>query len=124
VPVATGAQTRFLTVLAMPRALGAGNLTLASADIMIVVTEAERCAAASEHQLSQLFGLTAAEARLAHGLARGLSLEEHAIASGVTVTTARNQLRAVLGKTGYRRQQDLVRALAALPAIGGARVRE
>lgn len=108
----------------MPRALGAGNLTLASADIMIVVTEAERCAVASEHQLSQLFGLTAAEARLAHGLAKGLSVEEYANACGVSVTTARNQLRAVPGKTGYRRQQDLVRALAVIPAIGGTSVRE
>jgi DNA-binding CsgD family transcriptional regulator len=125
VPVGAGAQAHFLTVLALPRALGGGNgLTFASADIMIVVTEAERSAAASERQLSQLFGLTAAEARLAHGLAKGLSIEEYAKACGVTVTTARNQLRAVLGKTGYRRQQDLVRALAGLPAIAGTRVRE
>ncbi|CAG9245356.1 putative HTH luxR-type domain-containing protein [Paraburkholderia unamae] len=120
-----GAQQRYLTVLALPRALGTGSgLTLASADIMIVVTEAERSAAASERQLSQLFGLTAAEARLAHGLAKGLSIEEYANACGVTITTARNQLRAVLAKTGYRRQQDLVRALAVLPAIAGPRVGE
>ncbi|NIF51064.1 hypothetical protein [Burkholderia sp. Ax-1724] len=125
VPVGVGAQTRYLTVLALPRALGAGRgLTLASADLMIVVTEAERSAAASERQLSQLFGLTAAEARLAHGLAKGLSLDEYANACGVTITTARNQLRAVLGKAGYRRQQDLVRALAGLPAIAGMQVRE
>jgi DNA-binding CsgD family transcriptional regulator/PAS domain-containing protein len=125
VPVSAGAQPRYLTVLALPRALGTGSgLTLASADIMIVVTEAERSAAASERQLSQLFGLTGAEARLAHGLAKGLSIEEYANAFGVTVTTARNQLRAVLSKTGYRRQQDLVRALSALPAIGGTSVRE
>lgn len=124
VPADTGAQPRYLTVLALPRALGTGSgLALASADIMIVVTEAERSAAASERQLSQLFGLTAAEARLAHGLAKGLSIDEYANACGVTVTTARNQLRAVLGKTGYRRQQDLVRALAVLPAITGMHVR-
>lgn len=125
VPVGAGAQTRYLTVLALPRALGTGRgLTLASADIMIVVTEAERSAAASERQLSQLFALTAAEARLAHGLAKGLSLDEYANACGVTITTARNQLRAVLGKTGYRRQQDLVRALALLPAIAATEARE
>lgn len=125
VPVGAGAQTRYLTVLALPRAPGAGRgPTFASADIMIVVTGAERGAAASERQLSQLFGLTAAEARLAHGLAKGLSLEEYATASGVTVTTARNQLRAVLGKTGFRRQQDLVRTLAVLPAIAEVHARE
>ncbi len=116
------AQTRYLTVLAVPRALSAGRgLDLASADIMIVVTETGRNTVASERQLSQLFGLTAAEARLAHGLAKGLSLEEHALAHDVTLNTARNQLRAVLAKTGYRRQQDLVRALAVLPAVGQGR---
>lgn len=124
VPVGAGVQTHYLTVLTLPRALGGRGLALASADIMILVTEAERSAAVSERQLSQLFGLTAAEARLAHGLARGLSLEEYANAGNVTVTTVRNQLRAVLGKTGYRRQQDLVRALAVLPAIARMQARE
>jgi DNA-binding CsgD family transcriptional regulator/PAS domain-containing protein len=85
------------------------------ADLMIIVAPHDRRGAASPHQLAQMFGLSPAESRLAHNLAKGLSVEEHAAVAGVSVTTARNQLRIVLGKTGYRRQQDLVRALSSLP---------
>ncbi len=65
--------------------------------------------------LMQLFGLSPMEARLAKGLAEGQSVEEYADAFHVSVATARTQLRAVLTKTGYRRQLDLVRKLASMP---------
>ncbi len=117
-------ETWHLTVLAMPEparaSLGtAANtiLTPLRADLMISVRRAERSDAACEAQLAQLFGLTPAEARLANALARGLSLDESAAAAAITVTTARNQLRAVLAKSGHRRQQDFVRAASALPAF-------
>ncbi|WP_156992462.1 helix-turn-helix transcriptional regulator [Paraburkholderia oxyphila] len=86
------------------------------ADLMILISRQNHEDAISAAQLAQLYALSPAEARLAHHLAKGLSIEEHAITADVSITTARNQLRAVLGKTGYRRQQDLVRALSRLPA--------
>lgn len=85
------------------------------ADLMILISRQDHEDAISAAQLAQLFALSPAEARLAHHLAKGLTVEEHALAVAVSITTARNQLRAVLGKTGYRRQQDLVRALSRLP---------
>ncbi|GAB7538107.1 LuxR C-terminal-related transcriptional regulator [Burkholderia sp. 3C] len=125
--VRTGRDVWHLSVLPMPHA-GRTPHPLAArpllaplrADLMITVRHAEREAAASEGQLAQLFGLTPAEARLAHALARGLSLDEFAASAAITVTTARNQLRAVLSKSGHRRQQDFVRAVSSLPAFGDA----
>jgi len=64
--------------------------------------------------LMQLFGLTGAEARLAKELVQGLSVEAYAHKFSVSVATVRTQLRQILAKTGYARQQDLLRNLAAL----------
>lgn len=65
--------------------------------------------------LRHLFGLTGAEADLAGALAQGTPVSEHALARGISEATARTQLKAVLQKTGTRRQQDLARLLAILP---------
>jgi len=75
----------------------------------------------SPSTLMQLFGLTAAEARLAHALAGGASLDDCAQRFSVSINTVRTQLRGVLGKTACKRQADLVRLLVSLP--GGSRPR-
>lgn len=76
-------------------------------------------------QLTRLFELTPAEARLARSLAAGCTLAEAACDAGVKVSTVRSQLLAVLAKTGAKRQQELVALLARiLPASAqGARAR-
>ena len=65
--------------------------------------------------LRALHGLTLAEAQLALALASGDSLRTVADRRGVSINTVRNQLSAVFDKTGCRRQQDLIRLLAATP---------
>ncbi len=65
--------------------------------------------------LTQLYGLTAAEARLAVGLARGAELSELSSTWRVSRETLRSQLKAVFAKTGVRRQSELVRLLAGAP---------
>lgn len=65
--------------------------------------------------LSQLYGLTPAEARLAVGLGRGSELGELSEAWQVSRETLRTQLKAVFAKTGVRRQSELVRLLAGTP---------
>lgn len=75
-------------------------------------------AAANPARFSQMFGLTPAEARLACGLLEGHTLVEYAHATGVNIETARTQLRAVLTKTGTRRQAEMMRLLGKLPDIG------
>ncbi len=67
--------------------------------------------------LMELYGLTAAEARLTKELVQGRTVDEYAHTFSVSVATVRTQLRHVLAKTGYERQQDLVRHLAALQVL-------
>ena len=61
--------------------------------------------------IAACLGLTPAEARLASHLAGGTSLEEASESLGVSIHTARTQLKAVFAKTGTRRQGELVALL-------------
>jgi DNA-binding CsgD family transcriptional regulator len=47
-------------------------------------------------------------------LAGGMELEAIAASLHISPTTARNQLKSVFGKTGTRRQPELVALLAAI----------
>ena len=69
--------------------------------------------------LVSLFGLTAAEARLASLVAGGAALDEVAVRLGVARETARNQLKAVFAKTETHRQGELVALLSQLTAVSG-----
>jgi len=86
------------------------------AELIVLVSPQHRRSAISATSLRLLFKLTPAEARLAHDLAKGASVEEYAESAAISVATARTQLRAVLAKTGEKRLQDLVRMLATLPS--------
>jgi DNA-binding CsgD family transcriptional regulator len=72
--------------------------------------------------LRSLYELTGAEAELTWLLADGLSLEQAAEQRGVTLNTARSQLKRVFAKTGAKRQAELVRiVLGGVGAIRGPR---
>jgi len=60
-----------------------------------------------------LFDLTPAEARIAVGVAEGLTLDRIAKRHGVAVTTVRSQLKSVFAKTGLQRQSQLTALIAA-----------
>ncbi len=91
---------------------------LAQADhVLVMFASPGQQRQASPRQLMQWFNLTPAEARLAHALLRGATLEQVQQDQGVKLTTLRTQLRSVLRKTGTERQQDLIRLLAQLPAV-------
>jgi hypothetical protein len=47
----------------------------------------------------------------------GLRLKEYAAHTGLSVDTIKTHLQHVFEKTGYRRQADLVRALASDPIV-------
>jgi DNA-binding CsgD family transcriptional regulator len=72
--------------------------------------------------IGRVFALSPAESRVAAALCSGLTINEYASASGVTIGTARFQLKQVLAKTQVNRQADLVRQICssviaqALPA--------
>lgn len=67
--------------------------------------------------LMQLYGFTAAEARLAKELVQGTTVEAYAQIFHISVATVRTQLRHVLAKSGYARQQDLIGHLATLQVL-------
>lgn len=68
--------------------------------------------------LHELYELTAAEARLAVKLAGGSRLSDAAAELGVSIHTARSQLRQVFTKTSTSRQTELLRVLLALSPPG------
>ena len=60
-------------------------------------------------RLRTIFGLTAAEARLAAALVTGLSVADYVEETGITENTVRWTLKQIQAKTDCRRQADLVR---------------
>jgi DNA-binding CsgD family transcriptional regulator len=79
---------------------------------LLVVTPLASPRAPSSELLNGLFDLSPAEARTAQGLVEGKTVEEVAIANGLSRETIRTQLKSVLSKTGMRRQSELVGLLA------------
>jgi DNA-binding CsgD family transcriptional regulator len=75
---------------------------------LVLVRDPNRTPGPDIHILRSLFGLTAAEARLLAALASGKALDNIAAERGVSYATLRAQLRAVMAKTGTRRQGELV----------------
>ncbi len=93
---------------------------------VVLVTDPDRPLDATA-VLERLYGLTAAEARLACLVASGRTLEDAADALGITQNTARWTLKNVFSKTDTTRQAALVRLLLTgpagiLPAAENARV--
>lgn len=62
--------------------------------------------------LEKIFGLTAAEGRLAAELSRGVPLATIAQSRHVSIATLRTQLASIFAKTGTARQPELVALLA------------
>lgn len=81
-------------------------------DVMIVARAVEP-ASGGLIAARQMFDLTEAEAKLALGLASGLSLAEVAQGQGIRMTTARTHLARVFSKTGTRQQSQVAALLRA-----------
>ena len=103
--VACGAGSGMLH-LALRSHLEAGDEAPA---VMVAITNARSLIDVPADAWSRLLGVTPAEASLVAALAQGKTLEEHAALRGISIGTARNQLKQALAKTGSSRQADLVR---------------
>jgi DNA-binding CsgD family transcriptional regulator len=97
------------------------KLRLEGAAALVLVRDPDTAPPAPPRDLlRRMCGLTAAEAEIAGLLGEGLSLREVSERRRVTFETARCQLRAVLEKTGCRRQAELLMLLGSLSAgLGG-----
>jgi DNA-binding CsgD family transcriptional regulator/PAS domain-containing protein len=103
-------QSRPLTLIVA--SLGALSGRIAPrASIVLFIYDPEQRVQLPLDLLKDGYHLTVAEARLALILAEGHSLKDAAEMNGVTFNTARAQLRSVFGKTGVRRQAELIRLL-------------
>jgi len=91
---------------APPSARGEG---VSSPSIAVFISDPEQQDSASQQSLSELFGLTPAEANLALLLARGLNLAEASQTQNISQHTARAQLKSIFAKAGVSRQAELVR---------------
>ena len=81
------------------------------------ITDPEMAAGRSQGVIRELFGLSAAEARVAERLMLGESPEQVAASLDVKTSTARWHLAALYRKTGTSRQAQLVRLLMSVPRI-------
>ena len=78
---------------------------------IVFITDPERPVKTSSALMTLLFGFTEAECRLAGILITGCSLKDAAEQRQVTYETVRSQLKSIFGKTGVRRQTELIELL-------------
>jgi DNA-binding CsgD family transcriptional regulator len=84
------------------------------ASLLFVAFDPERCQPPPLDMLTDLFGLTPAEASVAIGIVAGRHLAEIAADRGVKIGTVRNYSKIVFGKTGTRGQAELAALLTRL----------
>ncbi len=85
---------------------------------MLMLPPVTRPEAPPVELIRSLFDLTPAEARVARGLASGQTVSAIATESGTSANTVRTHVNAVLAKTGYSRQSDVVALLNGLRSPG------
>lgn len=92
---------------------GMASLFQPRREALVVVRRRPRDREDGVQQFAARFGLSPTEARLAGALRNGASLGQAAEQLGIAYETARSHLRGIFGKTGVRRQIDLVRLMMA-----------
>jgi DNA-binding CsgD family transcriptional regulator len=108
-----------------PLALHAAPLPAAlGASVLLLLSDLDAHGApdaAVRERLRAVYGLTAGEAAVAAGAARGVGLPEVARALGLGVATARTHAQRVFGKAGVRGQAELARQVERLSLLRPAR---
>ncbi|MEJ0015626.1 MAG: hypothetical protein WDN25_03515 [Acetobacteraceae bacterium] len=108
------APTRF--AVAPTEALGEPGSGLAQGAAMVVARELAQALRVRPDVLSELYGLTHAEAAVAVSLAGGVTAEDVARTRQVSLDTVRTQVRTVLRKTNAANLRDFERILALVSA--------
>lgn len=83
----------------------------------VIFLDPDAVAAPPARNIAAVYGLTQAEGRLVAALARGRKLVAAARENGISLNTAKTQLRSVFLKTGFQRQTDLVAAVLGHPVL-------
>ena len=107
---------RPLELLIVPLPAGGVTVPLSAPAIAVFITDPEDGGAAVRpERLVSLYGLTHAEATLGSMLVGGATVESAADQLGISVLTARTQIKSILRKTDTHRQTDFIRLV-----MGGA----
>ena len=110
---------RPLNILVAPLRGSVAPGATARAQVVVFVTDPEEIPFAPVERLQHYLGVTQAEAALVLWLVQGRRVEDAADELGISVNTARTQLKRALTKTGTGRQAELVRLALSTPAILG-----
>lgn len=100
------------SIAVMPLSRMEGEVSGLSASAVLFITDPEAGHAPAENRLASLYGLSSAESALVQSLMEGQSLETHAEARGIKLSTAKTQLLGIFRKTDTAKQSDLVRKLS------------
>lgn len=104
---------RAFPLMLAPLLSSTAESTLSDAVAVLYVSDLESHSLPLADALRSLYNLTNAEIELVELLCDGCSLEEAAERRGVTMNTARSQLKQVFFKTNTSRQSELVRLVLA-----------
>lgn len=88
-----------------------GKFGLESASMAVMIFDPTSRNSSTLGLLTSSYGLTLAESRLAFELAQGTSLEDFSAKKGISINTARTQLKSIFSKTETSRQHELVSVL-------------
>ncbi len=83
----------------------------------MTLVDLDECPAPNLPTLQAVFGLAKAEAKLALWLMCGDTIEDIAEEHGVSISTARVQLKSIFAKMGTSRQAELVALLTRLVTL-------
>ncbi len=89
----------------------AGQFKTGARHVALYLTQAALQSTPPNSAVKRLFGLTDTEATLAIALCNGYSLNDYSQHRGISVKTARIQLKSIFAKLGVNRQPDLIRLL-------------
>ncbi len=107
--------TAIVSAILLPLPRSRDSARRRSPVVLLAMNELIRSEEIPHGWLAQMFGLTRAEASITSWLVSGRAIDEYAQYRGISLETARSQLKTVLSKTGMSRQAQLVAALARLP---------
>ena len=102
---------RPLSAMVTPLLEPSRESTSSDAAAMLFISDSEAGSLSTVEMLRTLYGLTQAEAELVQLLVSGHTVDEVAEIRGVTMNTARSQLKHVFAKTDTRRQGELIRLI-------------
>ena len=110
-------ETAPLAMLVSPYRAPAGTPGHEHGAALIVFSDPDARTDVPEHAIAKMFGLSPAQARLVAALVAGETMADYADTVGISMNTAKTQMRQIFLKTGVNRQADLIRAVDANPLV-------